>query len=141
MAEWPKFTPLPTEDSAPYWRYCAAGELRTQKCGDCGHVRFPPSVVCPRCLSEQSQWTRLSGRGKVWSWVVFHQAYYPGYADDVPYNTAIVELEEGPRMHTNIVGCENDDIYIGMPVEVLFDPIDDGIHLPKFRPVERAIEK
>ena len=141
MAEWPKFTPLPTEDSAPYWRYCAAGELRTQKCGDCGHVRFPPSVVCPRCLSEQSQWTRLSGRGKVWSWVVFHQAYYPGYADDVPYNTAIVELEEGPRMHTNIVGCENDDIYIGMPVEVLFDPIDDGIHLPKCRPVERAIEK
>lgn len=134
MSEWPKFKPVPTEDSKPYWEYCARGELRAQKCGECGHVRFPPSVLCPKCLSEQGAWTRLSGRARVWSWVVFHQVYYPGYADDVPYNTAIVELEEGPRMHTNIVGCDNDEIYIGMPVEVVFEPIDDEIHLPKFRP-------
>ena len=137
MVEWPKFKPVPTEDSAPYWKYCAAGELRMQKCGDCGHVRFPPSVVCPRCLSERSQWTRLSGRGTVWSWVVFHQAYYPGYADDVPYNTAIVELEEGPRMHTNIVNCSNDEIRIGMPLEVVFEKIEgQDWYLPKFKPAD-----
>jgi hypothetical protein len=73
--------------------------------------------------------------------VVFHRAYYPGYADDVPYNTAIIELEEGPRMHTNIVGCANEDIHIGMPVEVVFEPFDDEIALPKFRPTGAPAHK
>jgi uncharacterized OB-fold protein len=134
MSEWAKFKPVPTEDSKPYWEYCAESELRMQRCGACGHVRFPPSALCPCCLSERHEWAALSGRGRVWSWVVFHRAYYPGYADDVPYNTAIVELEEGPRMHTNIVGCANEDIHIGMPVEVVFEPLDEEIQLPKFRP-------
>jgi uncharacterized OB-fold protein len=134
MPEWEKFKPIPTEDTAPYWEYCAQGELRMQRCGDCGHVRFPPSPLCPRCLSRRNEWARLSGRGRVWSWVIFHQAYYPGYADDVPYNTAIVELDEGPRMHTNIVGCANEDVQIGMPVEVVFEALDEEIQLPKFRP-------
>jgi len=140
VAEWPKFKPVPTEDSAPYWEACAREELRMQRCAACGHVRFPPSAVCPRCVSQESEWVRLSGRGRVWSWVVFWQAYYPGYADDVPYNTAIIELDEGPRMHCNIVGCENDDIYIGMPVEVVFEAFDDEIVLPKFRPAQGALK-
>ena len=141
MTTWEKFKPVPTEDSEPYWEYCAKGELRMQRCGACGHVRFPPSALCPRCLSEGHEWAALSGRGRVWSWVVFHQAYYPGYADDVPYNTAIIELEEGPRMHTNIVGCANEDIHIGMPVEVLFEPLDDEIQLPKFRPTGASADE
>jgi uncharacterized OB-fold protein len=136
MAEWEKFKPVATEDTEPYWEYCAKHELRLQKCSSCGHVRMPPSVLCPKCLSEKSEWAKLTGRGKVWSWVVFHQVYYPGYADDVPYNTAIIELEEGPRMHANVVECDNSDIYIGMPVEVLFKQIDDEVHLPVFRPVK-----
>jgi len=140
MAEWPKFKPVPTEDSEPYWEGCAKRELRMQKCHGCGHLRFPPSAVCPRCLSERSEWVRLSGRGRVWSWVVFWQAYYPGYAADVPYNTAIVELEEGPRLHTNITGCDNEDIFIGMPVEVHFEALDEEIVLPKFRPVEGSVK-
>ena len=141
MAEWPKFKPVPTEDTHPYWEHCAEHELRMQRCEECGHIRFPPSVLCPRCLSEESEWTRLSGRGRVWSWVVFHRAYYPGYAADVPYNTAIVELDEGPRMHSNIVDCENDDIHIGMPVEVVFERLDDELWLPKFRPIAGAANK
>ena len=140
MTEWPKFKPVPTEDSEPYWEGCAKRELRMQKCHGCRHLRFPPSVVCPRCLSERSEWVRLSGRGRVWSWVVFWQAYYPGYAADVPYNTAIVELEEGPRLHTNITGCDNEDIFIGMPVEVHFEALDEEIVLPKFRPVAGAVK-
>jgi uncharacterized OB-fold protein len=131
--------PVATEDSEPYWEYCEESELRMQKCSDCGHVRMPPAVLCPKCLSENNEWVKLSGRGKIWSYVVFHHAYYPGYDDDVPYNTAIIELEEGPRMHTNVVQCENDDLYIGMPVEVLFEPMEDDedIILPKFKPVKQ----
>lgn len=136
MSEWEKFLPRPTEDSEPYWDYCRKGELRMQKCKECGWVRFPPSVICPRCWSLAHEWTKLSGRGKVWSWVVFHQAFYPGYADAVPYNTAIVELEEGPRLHSNIIGCRNEEIYIDMPVEVVFERVDAEVTLPKFRPVK-----
>ncbi len=141
MAEWEKFKPVPTEDTEPFWEYCAKGELRMQNCSDCGHVRFPAAVLCPKCLSEEYQWTKLSGRGKVFTYAVFHQVYYPGFADDVPYNTAMIELDEGPRIHTNIIECENDDIYIGMPVTVTFEQIDDEIFLPKFRPAEGAIKK
>ena len=135
MSEWEKFLPHPTEDTEPYWEYAAKRELRMQKCKSCGHLRFPPSVICPRCWSQESEWTKLSGRGRVWSWVIFHQAFYPGYADDVPYNTAIIQLEEGPSLHTNVIGCRNQDIYIGMPVEVVFEQVTDEVTLPKFRPV------
>ena len=137
MSEWAKFKPVPTEDSKPYWEYCAEGELRMQRCGACGHVRFPPSALCPRCLSERHEWAALSGRGRVWSWVVFHQAYYPGYADDVPYNTAIVELEEGPRMMTNVVDVDQtpEALQLDMALEVKFDPVSEDVTLPHFRPV------
>ncbi|OGP59776.1 MAG: hypothetical protein A2V67_03265 [Deltaproteobacteria bacterium RBG_13_61_14] len=135
MSEWEKFLPKPTEDTEPYWDYCRKQELRMQKCKGCGLVRFPPSVICPRCWSLGHEWVKLSGRGKVWSWVIFHQAFYPGYADDVPYNTAIIELEEGPRLHANVIGCRNEEIYIEMPVEVAFEKVDDEVTLPKFRPV------
>lgn len=143
MSEWEKFMPVATEDSEEYWEHCSEDELYLQKCSDCGHVRMPPAVLCPKCLSEKGEWTRMSGRGKVWSFVVFHHAYYPGYEEDIPYNTAIIELEEGPRMHTNVVGCENEDLYIGMPVEVLFEPMEDDedIHLPKFKPAAGAVKK
>lgn len=126
--------PRPTEDSAPYWDAAGKGELRMQKCSDCGHVRFPPSLLCARCLSEQSEWVQLGGRGKVYSWIIVHQSQHPAFAPDTPYNVAIVELDEGPRLHTNLVDCANDDIHIGMPVEVVFDKVADDATLVKFRP-------
>jgi len=126
--------PRPSEDSAPFWESAFKGELRMQKCSDCGHVRFPPAVLCARCLSEQAEWVKLSGRGTVYSWIVVHQSQHPAFNADVPYNVAIVELEEGPRMHTNIVGCMNDQISIGMPVEVAFEKVDVDTALVKFRP-------
>jgi uncharacterized OB-fold protein len=126
--------PRPSEDSAPYWEAARRGELRMQQCGDCGHVRFPPSLLCARCLSEASDWVRLSGRGHVFSFIVIHQSQHPAFNGDTPYNVAIIELDEGPRLHTNIVECANDQIYIGMPVEVVFDRVSDEVTLPKFRP-------
>ncbi len=127
--------PRPTEDSAPYWEAAQKGELRMQRCGECGHVRFPPALLCACCLSENAEWVRLSGRGTVYSWIVVHQSQHPAFNADTPYNVTIVELDEGPRLHTNLVDCPSDQIYIGMRVEVVFDKINDEVTLPKFRPV------
>jgi len=126
--------PRPTEDSAAFWAAAHKGELRMQKCGGCGHVRFPPALLCARCLSEDAEWVQLSGRGTVYSWIVVHQSQHPAFNSDTPYNVAIVELDEGPRMHTRIVGCDNDEISIGMPVEVVFEPVSDDTSLVYFKP-------
>jgi len=126
--------PRPSEDSAPYWEAAQRGELRMQQCAECGHVRFPPSVLCARCLSERAEWVKLSGRGHVFSWIVVHQSQHPAFNADVPYNVAIIELAEGPRLHSTIVDCPNDEIHVGLPVEVVFDKVNDEITLPRFRP-------
>jgi uncharacterized OB-fold protein len=128
--------PLPraSEDSAPFWEAAAKGELRLQQCGSCGLIRFPPALLCARCLSERAEWVALSGRGTVYSWIVVHQSQHPAFNADVPYNVAIIELDEGPRLHTNIVECPNEQIHIGMPVEVVFAKVSDDTALVKFRP-------
>jgi uncharacterized OB-fold protein len=129
--------PLPrgTEDTTPFWDAALRGELRMQRCIECGHIRFPPALVCPRCTSEQTEWVRLSGRGRVFSWVIVHQSQHPAFNTEAPYNVAIVELDEGPRLHTQIVDCPPDRITIGMPVEVVFEKVRDDVVLPKFRPL------
>jgi len=83
----------------------------------------------------EAEWTRLSGKGKVYSYVIFHLAYHPAYENDIPYAVAIIQLDEGPRMESNIVGCRMEDIEVDMPVEVSFDDVTDDISLPKFKPV------
>jgi uncharacterized OB-fold protein len=136
--KFPKPLPTPTEDSKVFWEGCQRQELLIQRCDDCGHFWFPPSVLCPKCMSMSYQYVRASGRAKVFSWTIFHQLYHPGFAEDIPYNVAIVELEEGPRMHTNIVDCKNEDIYADMPLELTFRKVDDqDCYLPKYRPVSK----
>ena len=129
--------PLPavTEDGAPYWAAARNHELRVQRCSACGHLRFPPSVVCPKCLAFEHEWTPLSGRGTIYSFIIVHRPQHPGFYNDVPYNVAIVELESGIRLHTNVVDCAPDALRIGLPVEVVFQRVNDEITLPKFRPL------
>lgn len=128
--------PLPaiTSLNQPYWEALKRRELRMQQCDGCGRVWFPPSPLCPGCWSRKFTWTQLSGRGRVNSWVVFHQAYFKSYEHDIPYNVAEVELDEGPRILTNLVGIANDQIRGGMPVEVVFDDATPEITLAKFQP-------
>ena len=126
--------PIINEDNAPYWDYCQKHELRMQKCTGCGHIRFPVSLVCPKCHSMEADWVELSGRGKVYSYVIYHLAYHPSYKDDIPYAVAIIQLDEGPRMESNITDCKLEDIKIDMPVEVYFDDVTENISLPKFKP-------
>jgi uncharacterized OB-fold protein len=128
--------PLPavTEDNAPYWDGCREGRLSAQRCGACGHVRWPPSVLCPKCLAEGGDWVTLSGRGTIYSFIVVHRPQHPAFFEDAPYNVAIVELEEGVRTHSSVVECPNDELRVGMQVEVVFDKVNDEVTLPRFRP-------
>jgi len=129
--------PLPKIDdiSRPYWEAAKRHELMLQKCQDCGHYRYPPGLTCPSCLSDEMEWVRVSGRGTVHTWTVFHRVYHPAFDGDVPYAVVMVELEEGPRLATNLVDCKIEDIKVGMPVEVVFDDVTKEITLPKFRPI------
>lgn len=127
--------PKPDEDSEPFWTGCRDGELRMQQCDRCGEIRFRPSAVCPACLCEGFHWQALSGRGHIQSFGIVRRALVPGY-DAVPYVLALVDLDEGPRMTTQIVGCDVDDVQIGMPVNVTFTEVTPEIHLPMFTPTE-----
>lgn len=122
------------DDDAPFWEAARDHELRMQRCESCGYVRWPPSPVCPECWEEAHEWAALSGEGEVNTWVVFHRSYFDDFDEDVPYNVAEIELDEGPRYLANIVECENEEIYRGMPVEVVFEDVTDEVTLPKFRP-------
>ncbi len=135
MFDMEKPLPFANEDTVAYWEACKREELRLQKCGDCGHLRFPPSVLCPRCLSESFAWEKMSGRGKVYTWIIVHRPQHPVFYDEAPYNVVIIELDEGPRLHSRIVGCPNEDIRIGMPVEVVFEKKNDDVTMPYFKPL------
>ena len=127
--------PQPNADTAPFWDGCREHELRFQKCAECGHIRWPASILCPTCHSQKTLWVTAKGRGKIYSYVIYHRAYHPGFEKDVPYVVALVELDEGPRMLTNIIGCRKEAVQCDMPVEVEWEDMEENISLPKFRPV------
>ncbi len=122
-------------DMSPFWEGCKKQELRFQKCRNCGHVRWPPAVICPRCLSQDKEWIMSEGRGTIYSFVVYHVAFHPAFKGSLPYVTGVVELDEGPSLITNIVDCDPSHLSCDMPVEVVWDHTGDGSVLPKFRPV------
>jgi hypothetical protein len=128
--------PLPRvdEESRGYWEALARHELYLQRCRDCGRLRFYPRALCPACLSSATEWVRSSGRGTVWTFTVTHQNQAPGFREELPYVLAVVELEEGVRMMTNVVCCAPEAVRIGMRVEVVFEDVTPEITLPKFRP-------
>ena len=128
--------PLPRidEESRGYWEALARHELYFQRCRDCGTKRFYPRALCPRCLSSATEWVRASGWGTVYSFTVTHQNQAPGFREELPYVLAIVELDEGVRMMTNVVGCAPDAVRVGMRVEVVFEDVTPEITLAKFRP-------
>ena len=133
MQEYGKPLPEVTPDNQPFWDACKKGELSLPKCVDCGHLRLP-GPICPQCLSMTAEWTRLSGRGRLYTWTTIHQRYHAGFAGETPYNVAMVELDEGPRLIASIVDCGNDDLAIGMSVEVVFDAVTEEVTLPRFGP-------
>lgn len=130
--------PLPAigDENRPFWDGALKGHLCMQKCRACGHIRYPVNIVCTACLSEEADWVPLSGKGTVFSYIVFHQIYNPAFAKDVPYNVALIQLDEGPRMFSNVVGVRNDKVKVGDRVEAVFDRVTEDVAIPRFRPVE-----
>jgi hypothetical protein len=132
-----------TEDpyAGPFWEGCARGELRVERCADCGRRRIPPRPMCPACRSLRSEWERLSGRGTIWSFVVPHPPVLPAYEKLAPYNVIAVALEEDPslRLIGNLLARDDGPINeidprtirIGERVRVVFQKVDD-VHLPRW---------
>lgn len=134
MSEIAKPVPAVRDDLRPFFEAAAEGRLVVQRCIGCGALRFPARPLCSSCLGREADWVPVSGRGTVFTFNVMHQVYHPGFRDDVPYAVVLVELEEGPRMISRLVGCPPDQVEIGMPVAVLFERVSDDVTLPKFRP-------
>jgi uncharacterized OB-fold protein len=127
--------PTPTLETRPYWEGCKRHELRIQKCAACGHYQFLPRIYCTECFSDRVDWVKASGRAKVLSFTIVRRPVSPAFKDEVPYVVALVTLDEGPTMMTNIVGCAPETVEIGMPVEVAFEHWTDEISIAKFRPL------
>ncbi|MEN9707752.1 MAG: hypothetical protein RIQ68_160 [Pseudomonadota bacterium] len=129
----PKPKPRPAPESLPYWQAAREHRLALPKCDECQKFWFPPSRTCPHCLSTKFSFENVSGKGKVFSFVTFHRVYRPAFTNDVPYVVALIELDEGPRLLSNIMGVTHDQVKCEMRVEVVFDDYDDEISIPKFK--------
>jgi uncharacterized OB-fold protein len=127
--------PLPVIESwnAPYWQAAKRHEFVAQQCRACGYIHLPPGPACTNCLSDEQEWVRLSGKGSINSYGVYHQLWHPGFKDDIPYNVALIELAEGPQIISQVVGCKNEELQCGAAVEVTFDDVTPEVTLPKFR--------
>jgi len=115
----------------PMWQSIREGHMHLQRCGACGHFRYPPAALCPKCLNASAAWTEISGKAVIVSWVVFHRRYLPAYTP--PYNVIAVRLEEGPIMMSNLEGVQPLGSWIGARVKMIYQEMPDGAVLPRFR--------
>lgn len=130
----PTIPPQPTNASRPFWDACQEHRLVLQQCGGCEQYIFYPAYVCPHCGDDRLEWQQVSGRGRVHSFSIIHHPADPVFAESTPYVLALIELEEGPTMMSNIVGENRFDTAIGDAVEVVFENAG-GFTLPRFRRV------
>jgi uncharacterized protein len=129
-----KPVPQPDDVSRPFFEGALRGELMIQQCDACKAFLAPGSRLCTECLNESLTWTKASGKATLFTFAVMHQKYHPGFFDELPYNISVVQLAEGPRLNTNVVGVANEDLKVGMPLIVTFEDVGEGVALPKFRP-------
>ena len=134
MSELPAPAPAVSPETKPFWDGTAEGRLLLQRCADCTAVVWYPRTFCPECPAGRLEWFEASGRGTVYSFTVVRRGATGAYRDAAPYVLAYVELEEGPRLMTNIVDCDVDAVRIGDEVRAVFHPTDEGPALVRFRP-------
>ncbi len=127
--------PFVTDESRPFWDGCREGKLLLQYCDACQRHQFYPRLYCMRCGSQEVRWVKASGRGTIYSYTIIRQNRVPNFVNDVPYNVAIIQLEEGPRMMSNVIAIDPAELRVDLPVQVVFDPVSDTISLPRFRPL------
>ncbi len=135
----PRFDlPTPDDTTQPWWDATAEGRLLVVRCGACGKAHFYPRPFCPRCGSSVVTWEEAGGRATLYTWSVVHRNDLPPFNDKVPYIAAVVDLEEGPRMMTTVVGVDPDALAVGMELQVDFVEHGEGFHIPVFRPLASA---
>jgi uncharacterized OB-fold protein len=130
---YPKPLPVLEGHAGEFYGFCRQRELRFQRCTQCRAWRHVPREMCAGCGSLEWEWARASGRGSVFSWTVVDRALHPAFREDTPYAPAVIEMEEGVRLLSQVVDCPPGALEIGMPVEVVFDDVTDEVTLPRFR--------
>ena len=129
----PKPLPVITEENRPFWEGCKRGVLLLQYCEVCQRYQFYPRLYCMQCGANALRWEQASGRGVIYSYTIIRQNKSPEFVNDTPYNVAIIQLEEGPRLMSNVVEAAPEALRVDLPVTVVFDPVSDAITLPHFR--------
>lgn len=130
-------------DTLPFWDACREHRLVVQRCASCGEYRFAPVPLCHRCQSWDTDWVQSAGRGSVYTWTVIYRALHPAAASSVPYNTAVIELDDcgGALITSNVLDISHDQLRPGLPVEVVWDDVSADLTLPRFRPVNHSDRK
>ncbi|MDJ0270151.1 MAG: Zn-ribbon domain-containing OB-fold protein [Aigarchaeota archaeon] len=136
MSSYPKPLPEVTPLTKPFWEASKRGELLLQRCKNCSTYIWYPRHICINCGSRELEWVKASGKGKVYSYTIVRQVIgnSPEFSKEIPFVVAEIELDEGARICSNIVGVKPEDVSIGMPVEVFFEECTPEISLPKFKP-------
>jgi uncharacterized OB-fold protein len=120
--------------ASPYWEGARRERLLFQRCQVCSYLRWPPTPICAECLTPGGDWVEVPPTGTVWSFAVYEHAFETSFSGDIPYNVALVELDAGPRLISNIVDIDNDALKIGLKVTAFFDHVSSEVTLVKFRP-------
>lgn len=126
--------PLNPEFTKPFWEATKRHELIVPRCTMCDHLFFYPRSECPRCLSSNIVWAPVSGRGRLYSFTIVNQPAHAAFRDDAPHVYAIVQLDEGPRMISNVIECDHADLQVDMPLVAVFDDVTPEWTLVKFKP-------
>jgi uncharacterized protein len=134
MSEYLKPLPAITTADKPFWDAAKKHELTAYRCLNCGTF-YSQATECLACENPKMAWVKVSGKGEVYTFGIYHQLYHPAFKGEIPYNVAWVKLDEGPLIMANIIQCKNQDLKVGMPVTVVFEDITDEVTLPKFKPL------
>lgn len=133
-----RFLPIQYPEEQEFWEKSQQHVLVVPECNNCGYLFWPIGPVCKRCLSLDVGWREVSGRGQISSWVVFHKGWSEYLKTVTPYVVVQVELEEGPRLTTNLVGCEQEEARVGLPVQAVWEEVTDEVTLLQFTPVREV---
>ena len=135
MSSYPKPLPILDTDTRDFWESCRRHAMALQQCLSCKAFRYPPRSLCPHCHSPEAEWNPIRGKGEVYVSLVMWRSYGPAWEHDVPYNISLIDLDEGVRIWSNVIGCPAEEVKIGDPVAISYEDVTDDITLPKFRKV------
>lgn len=129
--------PLPTVNNlnSPFWNAAKEKTIKMQFCSNCGHFRYPIAPACPKCISTNFTWGEVGKTGEIWSFSIFHKNYFEGFEEEIPYNVAVIKLDNGVKLISNIVGINNEDLKIGTRVEAYFEDVTETNTIIKFKPL------